>query len=98
MVTSTRYANNGRVSFCRLSPSYRDEYSMIDNHIKAAVPSEDTAAYRAANPVQDGRVVFDEKANEAREDSIVRSLLPAGHRLMIATEAYQPRRPGRQWR
>jgi hypothetical protein len=45
---------------------------LIDGHIKAVVPAEDAKAYEAANPVQaDGRIVFDEKANEAREDAIV---------------------------
>jgi hypothetical protein len=49
---------------------------LIDGHIKAVVPAEDAKAYEAANPVQaDGRIVFDEKATEARENAIVRNML-----------------------
>ena len=47
------------------------------------IPADDAAAYKAANPVQDRRVVFDEKANEAREDSIVRSLLGASKTAVL---------------
>ena len=51
---------------------------LIDGHIKAVVPAEDAKAYEAANPVQtDGRIVFDEMANEAREDAIVKRMMKA---------------------
>ena len=51
---------------------------LIDGHIKAVVPAEDAKAFEAANPVQaDGRIVFDEKANEAREDAIVTRMMKA---------------------
>ena len=39
------------------------------------LPVEDKALYEAANPVVDGRVQWDDEANEAREDAIVRKLL-----------------------
>ena len=42
-------------------------------------PVEDEATYEAANPAKDGKVVFDEKANEVRENAIVRSLLRAAY-------------------
>jgi hypothetical protein len=50
---------------------------LIDNDIKAVIPDEDAAAYRAATPVQDGQVVFNEKANEARADAIIGNTLRA---------------------
>ena len=51
---------------------------LIDGHIKAVVPAEEAQAYEAANPVQpDGTIVFDEKANEARESAIVKNLMKA---------------------
>jgi hypothetical protein len=52
---------------------------LIENGIEAVIPAEDSAAYRAANPIQDGLVVFNEKANEAREDAIVKRMLKVLH-------------------
>ncbi len=40
-----------------------------------ALPAEDADALEAANPVKDGKVQFDESANERREDAIVRNVL-----------------------
>lgn len=52
---------------------------LIDGHIKSVLPAEEAKAYEAANPVKpDGRIVFDEKANEARENAIVRTLMKSG--------------------
>ncbi|MFT4559144.1 MAG: hypothetical protein ACI92S_004534 [Planctomycetaceae bacterium] len=51
---------------------------LIDGHITAVVPADDAKAYEAANPVlADGRIVFDEKANKAREDAIVKRMMKA---------------------
>ena len=51
---------------------------LIDGYIKAVIPAEDAKAYEAANPVQaDGRIVFDGKANEVRENTIVKRMLKA---------------------
>jgi len=61
--------------FCRRQE--KNESTLIDNDIKAVIPAEDASAYRAANPVHDGRVVFNAKANEAREDAIIRNTLRA---------------------
>jgi hypothetical protein len=57
---------------------------LIDGHITAVVPAEDTTAFEAANPVQsDGQVVFNEKANEAREDAIVKRMMKASETAVI---------------
>jgi len=57
---------------------------LIDGHIKAVVPAEDAKAYEAANPVQaDGRIVFDENANEARGDAIVNTMMKASGTAVI---------------
>ena len=51
---------------------------LIDGYIKAVIPAEDAKAYEAANPVQaDGRIVFDGKANEVRENTIVKRMIKA---------------------
>lgn len=42
------------------------------------VAVEDDEAYGKASPVKAGRVKFDEKVNEAREDAIVRNLIKQG--------------------
>lgn len=39
------------------------------------IPAEDAHALEAANPVKDGKVQYDEAANERREDAIVRNVL-----------------------
>ena len=41
------------------------------------LPAEDAEAMKAANPVKDGKVQFDETANERREDALVRNVLAA---------------------
>jgi len=57
---------------------------LLDGQIKAVVPAEEAKAYAAANPVKDdGTIVFDEKANETREDAIVRSLMKASGKTAI---------------
>jgi len=57
---------------------------LIDGHIEAVAPAEEAKAYEAANPVKpDGTIVFDEKANEAREDAIVRKLMKASGTAVI---------------
>ena len=57
---------------------------LIDGHIEAVLPAEDAEAYEAANPVQaDGRIVFDEKASEAREDAIVKNLMKVSGTAVI---------------
>lgn len=44
------------------------------------LPLEEDGAYRNANPVKpDGRIVFDPKANDRREDEMVRNLLDSPH-------------------
>ena len=48
------------------------------------VAGEDAKAYKAANPVQsDGRIVFDEKANNARENAIVKRMIKASGTAVI---------------
>ena len=48
------------------------------------VPAEEAKAYATANPVKDdGTIVFDEKANEKREDAIVRNLMKASGNTAI---------------
>jgi hypothetical protein len=60
---------------------------LIDGHIKAVVPAEDAKAFEAANPVQaDGRIVFDEKANEAREDAIVTRMMKASGTAVLVED------------
>ena len=48
---------------------------LIDEKIGVVLPAEGAEAYKAANPLRDGKFVFDEKANEAREDAIVKRVL-----------------------
>jgi hypothetical protein len=47
---------------------------LIDEEIDDVIPADDAKAFKAANPVKDGRIVFDEKAIEFREDAIVKNL------------------------
>jgi hypothetical protein len=47
---------------------------LIDEKIDATIPADDAKALEAANPIKDGRIVFDEKAIEFREDAIVTNL------------------------
>jgi hypothetical protein len=58
---------------------------LIDEKLEAVLPAEEAEAYKAANPLKDGKIVFDEKANEAREDAIVRRVLavPARTELLV---------------
>jgi hypothetical protein len=57
---------------------------LIDGHIAAVIPAEDAEAYDAANPVKpDGLIVFDAKANEAREEAIVKNLMKASGTAVI---------------
>jgi len=55
----------------------------IENKIEGIAPVENKAAYEAANPIRDGKVVFDESLNEAREDAIARNLLEAKCRTAV---------------
>jgi hypothetical protein len=51
---------------------------LIDGHIKTVIPAEDAKTFAAANPVQaDGRIVFDKKANEVRENTVVKRMIKA---------------------
>jgi hypothetical protein len=65
---------------------------LIDGYIKAVIPAEDAKAYEAANPVQaDGRIVFDEKANEAREDAIVKKMMKmSGTAVLVLGGSHDP--------
>ena len=57
---------------------------LIDGQIEAVLPAEDKAAYEAANPVKpDGRIVFDQKAIEARENAIVRKMLHQSSKVAV---------------
>lgn len=52
-----------------------------------AVPAEDEATYRAADPFQGDRVAFEGPANDAREAAIVRRLLSAGPLAVVVLGA-----------
>lgn len=56
---------------------------LIDEKLEAVLPAEEAEAYKAANPLKDGKFVLDEKANEAREDAIVRRVLTGTARNQI---------------
>ena len=52
---------------------------LMAGRLEAILPAEEAMAFKQANPVgEDGKVTFDEKLNEAREDAIVRQLLKGG--------------------
>tara|TARA_R110002111_G_scaffold248400_1_gene312030 strand:+ start:45465 stop:46145 length:681 start_codon:yes stop_codon:yes gene_type:complete len=65
---------------------------VVSGELQTVLPVEDAAAFEAANPLKpDGKIVFNEKAGERRENAIVRNLqkgsgvvvitLGAGHDL-----------------
>jgi len=56
---------------------------LIEEKIEAVLPAEEAEAYEAANPIKDGKFVFDEKANEARENSIVKRVLAGTARTQL---------------
>jgi len=56
---------------------------LIEEKIEAVLPAEEAEAYEAANPLKDGKFVFDEKSNEARENSIVRRVLAGTARTLL---------------
>ena len=56
---------------------------LIEEKIEAVLPAEEAEAYEAANPLKDGKFVFDEKANEAREHAIVRRVLAGTARTQL---------------
>jgi len=48
---------------------------MIPNELKSVLPLENSEAFDAANPVsKDGKIKFDEKAEERREDEMIKIL------------------------
>lgn len=56
----------------------------LQGKLAEVLPAEDASALEEANPVGgDGKVVFDEKRNVAREDAVVRTLLKAGPLAVI---------------
>ena len=55
----------------------------INNKIKSVASVEDEAAYKAANPIRDGKIVLDKSLNEAREDAIVRNTLRASETAVL---------------
>ncbi|QDT94150.1 hypothetical protein [Gimesia algae] len=57
---------------------------VMTGELKTLLPAEDSKAMEAANPVQaDGSVVIDKKADEAREDAIVKNLMKADGVVVI---------------
>lgn len=57
---------------------------VMTGELKTLLPAEDSKAMEAANPVRaDGSVVFDKKADEAREVAIVKKLLKADGVVVI---------------
>lgn len=51
----------------------------LQGKLGEVLPAEEAGVFEQANPVSDdGKVVFDEKRNVAREDAVVRTLLKAG--------------------
>lgn len=51
----------------------------LQGKLGEVLPAEEASALEEANPVSDdGKVVFDEKRNVAREDAVVRTLLKGG--------------------
>lgn len=51
----------------------------LQGKLGEVLPAEEVSALEEANPVSDdGKVVFDEKRNVAREDAVVRTLLKGG--------------------
>ncbi|MEQ9009518.1 MAG: hypothetical protein RLP12_16680 [Ekhidna sp.] len=58
---------------------------VVKGELNTLLPAEDSEAFEAAKPVRsDGKVKFDMKANERREDAIVRNLLK-GSRVVVIT-------------
>ena len=48
---------------------------MISNELKSVLPLENSEAFEAANPVsKDGKIKFDQKAEERREDAMIKIL------------------------
>lgn len=57
---------------------------VVKGELKTVLPAEDSTAFKAANPIQpDGKIVFNKKTNEAREDAIVRNLLKGNGVVVI---------------
>ncbi len=57
---------------------------VMSGELKTLLPAEDSKAMEAANPVRgDGSVMFDKKADEAREDAIVKNLMKADRVAVI---------------
>ncbi|QDU08150.1 hypothetical protein [Gimesia aquarii] len=57
---------------------------VVNGELETLLPAEDSEAFEAANPVRsDGKVVFDKKADEKREDAIVRNLLKGSGVVVI---------------
>ncbi|WP_417379467.1 hypothetical protein [Gimesia sp.] len=49
---------------------------LISNELKTVVPLENAEAFEAANPIgKDGKIQFDEKAEEKREDEMIKILM-----------------------
>lgn len=48
---------------------------MLQDHEVKVIGVEDPELYKQANPVKGDQIVFDAKANEKREDAMVRQLL-----------------------
>jgi hypothetical protein len=56
---------------------------LIAGEIDAMLPADDADAHRAADPVKGEKLEFDEAANKAREDEIVKLLLAHKHAVIV---------------
>lgn len=56
---------------------------LMAGQIEQVSPAEDEELLDKANPVRDGKLVFDETANKAREDAVVRLLLQERESVLI---------------
>ncbi|WP_298865474.1 hypothetical protein [uncultured Gimesia sp.] len=57
---------------------------VVKGELKTLLPAEDSKAFQAANPfLPDGKIVFNKKADKAREDAIVRNLLKGNGVVVI---------------
>lgn len=56
---------------------------LMNGDIDEVLSGDDHMALEAANPIKDGKVEFDQKLNEAREDAVVRLLLKQKESVII---------------
>lgn len=61
---------------------------LMAKQLEEVAPAEDEELLDKANPVREGKLVFDEAANKAREDAVVRMLLQEKESILIMGGAH----------